>query len=139
MQLLRVERSPSVCLFGQCIATVDLSGHPHVRLVARCVWLFRALSMRSSWANVPLTVSLNVVHCVAMFARVVTSSLTGELQNFMIFEVFTVILTIGVAVLFESLSRSQMRATLEASLATESQRNGDGAPVPRLRRSGDIG
>ena len=74
------------------------------------------------FGNVPLTVSLNVVHCVAMFARVVTSSLAGELQNFMIFEVFTGILTIGVAVLYESLSRRQMRATLEASLATESQR-----------------
>jgi len=72
--------------------------------------------------NVPLTVALNVMHCVAMFARVLTSSLAGDLNDFMVLEVFCVFVTIGSAVLFESMFRNQMRATLEGSLATESQR-----------------
>ena len=88
--------------------------------------------------NVPLTMLLNAMHSVGMIARVISSSRTNELERFITLEIITCLVAVGVSALFESLFRRQMRATLEASLATESERTAKELLIPRLRRSGDL-
>ena len=72
--------------------------------------------------NVPLTMVLNAAYFSGMFARVISSSLMSELQYLLRMEVATGVVTVCISALFESLLFRQMRATLEASLATESER-----------------
>merc|ERR1712136_545473 len=72
--------------------------------------------------NVPLTMLLNVGHVVGMSARVLSSDHHEELAKLLTLELITCIVAVGLSASLEYLLRRQMMATLEASLATASER-----------------
>ena len=72
--------------------------------------------------NAPLVMTLSSLHCLSTFVRLLSSSHAAELENFMLLELITGIVAVGVSALIESVCHREMRATLEASVAAESER-----------------
>eukprot|EP00450_Noctiluca_scintillans_P036229 CAMPEP_0194541304 /NCGR_PEP_ID=MMETSP0253-20130528/81981_1 /TAXON_ID=2966 /ORGANISM="Noctiluca scintillans" /LENGTH=393 /DNA_ID=CAMNT_0039387777 /DNA_START=35 /DNA_END=1213 /DNA_ORIENTATION=- len=89
------------------------------------IWHGVSVALRCMMAfvigNVPLTVILNAVHGVGVSVRVFSSPHPEELETFMALELASGLGVVAVSALVDSMYRREMRATVEASLASESE------------------